>query len=208
MLQGAGTTIKGCLHSGSQCAHDLQPKSCPGRNNSIPANCTAACTICGAVCNGRQVTQTGFGINTAQLGTLSSAFMVGYMVACFGCAHLIHRVPPFKLVAVTGFVWSIAAVLSGLPGLLCDRGSTQFCEWYWLTLAARVFSGVGEAGIAVLAVPYIDDRVSSAKKGMHLAAYFMTIPVGTALGFIWGGSITELTGGRWYWAYGTSWRPH
>lgn len=64
-------------------------------------------------------------------------------------------------------------------------------------LAGRVLSGVGEAAIAVLAVPYIDDNVDPKKKAFYMSIYFMSLPVGTALGFVWAGAITDSTHGQW-----------
>jgi len=200
IIAGAGTTIKGCLASGDECENS-KAVECPGKK-TVPWNCTSHCRVCGAICDGEEVTQTGFGINTQTLGYLQSSFLVGYMAACLVCAHLVHRVRPFAVLGVAGFVWSIAAVLSGLPNVLCEKkASPHLCEYFWLMLAGRVLSGVGEAAIAVLAVPYLDDVISPNRKGFYMSIYFMSLPVGTALGFVWAGAITSATHNRWEWAF-------
>jgi MFS family permease len=101
------------------------------------------------------------------------------------------------VLGIAGFLWSLAAVISGLPNVLCDKSETNLCGYFWLMLAGRVLSGVGEAAIAVLAVPYMDDNVDPKKKGFYMSIYFMSLPVGTALGFVWAGAITTATNGQW-----------
>lgn len=65
----------------------------------------------------------------------------------------------------------------------------------------RILSGVGEASIAAISVPFIDDMIEPAKKGLYIAIYFTAIPVGTAVGFIWAGQISAATNGQWGWAF-------
>lgn len=88
--------------------------------------------------------------NTPDLyvGLLQSAFIVGFSLAaiCFG--HVIHFVSPFKMVGVGLVVWILAAALSGFAR---QAGS------YQLLCAARMLSGVGEAGFQCVAPPFILD---------------------------------------------------
>jgi len=50
--------------------------------------------------------------------------------------------------------------------------------------------GVGEASFVALASPFIDDRAPPPQKARWLATFYLCIPVGFAVGMIWGGSIT------------------
>ena len=45
-------------------------------------------------------------------------------------------------------------------------------ERYYFLLFARILSGVGEASVASISVPYLDDRAPPEKKGLYLAVYF------------------------------------
>ena len=101
------------------------------------------------------------------------------------------------VLGVAGFMWSASAIISGLPNVLCDKNDEHLCGYFWLMVFGRILSGVGEAASAVLAVPYIDDNVDAEYKALYLSIYFMSLPVGTALGFVWAGAITNATGGQW-----------
>jgi len=41
-------------------------------------------------------------------------------------------------------LWTAAAVLSGLPNVLCDPAEKGLCPYFWLMLVGRIMSGVGE----------------------------------------------------------------
>ena len=54
IIAGAGTTIKGCMPNGDSCSRE-EAVPCPGKNESVPWNCTSHCLVCGAICNGKEV---------------------------------------------------------------------------------------------------------------------------------------------------------
>ena len=114
-------------------------------------------------------------------------YIVGYAVASVSFGHLVHTYPPFKLMAGGLFIWCIAAILSGAA------------PHFWVLVLARMLSGVGEASFQTVVPPFIDDNAPPSKRGLWLALFFMAIPVGTAVGYAWGGNIaTALT---WRWAF-------
>eukprot|EP00039_Didymoeca_costata_P003900 m.70417 g.70417 ORF g.70417 m.70417 type:complete len:516 (-) comp12130_c0_seq1:54-1601(-) len=196
IISGAGTSIKGCLETSDHCSA-FKVKNCTsGSHHHKDQQCTH-CPVCSS-CN---LNQTGFGINTQELGYLQSSFMVGYAGAGLLFANMVHKVQPFRLIGIALSLWVIAVVMCGLSGFYCKRSESKLCDMYYMLLFGRMLSGVGEAAIAAIAVPYIDDRVSPERKGIALATYFTAIPVGTALGFIWGGKITEIFAGKWEWAF-------
>lgn len=200
IIAGAGTTIKGCVHSHEDCSRSIEARTCPSMINATIEDCVS-CRVCNSTCGGEHIEQTGFGINTQQLGYLQSAFMVGYSIACLCIAHLVHIVRPFKIIGVSLTIWIIAVVLSGLPNIFCKDHGEGLCPYFYLMLTGRILSGIGEAAIGTTAVPYLDDRCPPHRKGIYLAIYFMTLPFGTAVGFMWGGGITKWTGNQWQWAF-------
>ena len=114
-----------------------------------------------------------------QIGLLQSMYIVGYAAASVSFGHLVNFYDPFKLMAIGLGVWCVAVILSGLA------------PHFWVLVVARVLSGVGEASFQTVVPPYIDDNAPPAKRGLWLAAFFSAIPVGTAFGFVWGGSIAS-----------------
>jgi MFS family permease len=64
-------------------------------------------------------------------------------------------------------------------------------------IAARVFVGVGEAAYATLAPTIIDDITPPDAKNRALAVFYLAIPVGSALGYVLGGTLLKL----WGWRY-------
>jgi len=50
--------------------------------------------------------------------------------------------------------------------------------------------GVGEASFISLAAPFIDDNAPAAQKTAWLAMFYMCIPTGIALGYVYGGLVS------------------
>jgi hypothetical protein len=73
---------------------------------------------------------------------------------------------------------------------------------YWVLVLARVLSGAGEGSFQTVVPPYIDDHAPPAKRGLWLALFFCGIPVGTALGNVYGGFISTALSWRWAFALG------
>ncbi|KAE9448414.1 hypothetical protein C3L33_19692, partial [Rhododendron williamsianum] len=126
-----------------------------------------------------------FNLNNFEDGVLSSAFMVGLLVASPIFASLAKRVNPFRLIGVGLSVWTFAAAGCGLS---FDFWSINIC---------RMLVGVGEASFISLAAPFIDDNAPVAQKTAWLAMFYMCIPAGVALGYVYGG----LVGGYSNWRF-------
>jgi len=120
----------------------------------------------------------------AYLGSLSSAFVLGYAMSGLLFANLVHRFAPFKVMSVGLLIWVTAIFLSGVS------------PHYWTLLISRGLSGVGEASFQCVVPPFIDDTAPPAQRSLWLALFFMAIPVGTALGFVWGGILAPHVGWR------------
>lgn len=63
---------------------------------------------------------------------------------------------------------------SGLAPYLLSHNS------FYILVASRVLSGVGEASFQTVVPPYIDDNAPPLKRGLWLSIFYMAIPVGTA----------------------------
>ncbi|KAL3538745.1 hypothetical protein ACH5RR_002111 [Cinchona calisaya] len=142
------------------------------------------CTESGT-CSGGSGIQGDFNLNNFKDGVLSSAFMVGLLVASPIFASLAKSVNPFRLIGVGLTVWTIAVAGCGLS---IDFWSISIC---------RMFVGVGEASFISLAAPFIDDNAPATQKTAWLGMFYMCIPCGTAVGYIYGGVV----GGHLNWRY-------
>lgn len=109
------------------------------------------------------------------LGTLATAFIVSYLIFSPFAGQIGDRFPRKYLVAVAVFVWSLATVASGLS------------RTYHQLILARAFTGIGEAGYATVAPSMISDVFPKARRGSALSIFYAALPVGSAIGFTFGG---------------------
>ncbi|KAM1794102.1 hypothetical protein ACFX14_034316 [Malus domestica] len=142
------------------------------------------CTDSG-ICTAGTGIQGEFHLNNFQDGVLSSAFMVGLLIASPIFASLAKSVSPFRLIGVGLSVWTFAIV-----GCACSLG-------FWSITIFRMLVGVGEASFISLAAPFIDDNAPAAQKTAWLAIFYMCIPSGYALGYVYGGVVGSHTNWRY-----------
>ncbi len=119
----------------------------------------------------------------AMIGLTAMAFMVTYMLAApiFG----LLRLKRWWIVAFGVALWSLA---SGATGLATTFGAL---------LLTRCFVGIGEAAYGPIAPTLIADMFPLKERGKMLSWFYLAIPVGSALGFIFGGLIAAWLGWRW-----------
>lgn len=119
----------------------------------------------------------------AMIGLLAMAFMVTYMLAApiFGLLSLKR----WWIVAGGVAVWSLA---SGASGLATTFGGL---------LLTRCLVGIGEAAYGPVAPTMIADMFPLKERNRMLSWFYLAIPVGSALGFIFGGLIAAWLGWRW-----------
>ncbi|CAH9084582.1 unnamed protein product [Cuscuta epithymum] len=154
-------------------------------SNGVNGN-PRTCTKSGACTSGSGI-QGEFKLTNFEDGVISSAFMVGLLVASPIFASLAKRVNPFRLIGVGLSVWTLATAGCG------------FSINFWSILICRMFVGVGEASFISLAAPFIDDNAPISQKTAWLAMFYMCIPTGIALGYVYGGMVgSHLT---WHWAF-------
>src|SRR5689334_16218628 len=123
--------------------------------------------------------QDQFQLSDSELGTVETAFMIGYMLTSPIFGRLGDRYARKHLIAAGVAIWSIATVISGLT------------VGFWSMFAARVAVGVGEASYATLSPTIIDDLADQKTKNRDLSIFYAAIPVGVALGYVLGGILAE-----------------
>jgi len=128
--------------------------------------------------------QAEFGRTDAQMGVLSSSFLVVYALASPATGVLGDRLPRKWFVGGGVLVWSLATLWSGQ--------ARSFEE----LLLARALIGIGEAGYAAVAPGMISDLYDVRRRGRMLSLFYAALPVGSALGFTLGGAIGQHHGWR------------
>ncbi|KAG6409044.1 hypothetical protein SASPL_132119 [Salvia splendens] len=138
------------------------------------------------VCTPGSGIQGEFDMTNFEDGVISSAFMVGLLVASPVFASSAKSVNPFRLIGVGLSVWTVAVTFSG------------FSFNFWSMAVARMLVGVGEASFISLAAPFIDDNAPVTQRTAWLGAFYMCIPTGIAVGYVYGGLISTF---GWRWAF-------
>ncbi|HEY5912956.1 MAG TPA: MFS transporter, partial [Verrucomicrobiae bacterium] len=130
-----------------------------------------------------------FGLNFGDSGRTVTAFMLGYFLTSPFFGYLGDRFPRKWLIAFGIFVWSIGTVLTG------------FATGFGMLLGFRVLVGLGEASYATISPSLISDAYGPEKRNNALTVFYVAIPVGAALGYILGGTISS----HWSWREAFIW---
>ncbi|MFN8176371.1 MAG: MFS transporter [bacterium] len=128
--------------------------------------------------------QESFRLTDAQTGWVIGAFMFGYFLTSPIFGALGDRYRRRGLIALGVGIWSLATAGSGMAA------------GFLSLLLARVIVGVGEASYATLSPTIIDDLSDSRSKTRNLAIFYAAIPLGSALGYVAGGSLEHAFGWR------------
>src|SRR5438477_2636739 len=118
-------------------------------------------------------------------GTLGTAFLFTYMLAAPALGWLSDRFSRWIIIGLAVVLWSLASGASGL--------ATTFI----LLFITRVFVGIGEGGYGPAAPTVLADLFPLQTRGRVMAIFCAAIPVGSALGYVLGGWISEHLGWRW-----------
>ncbi len=118
-----------------------------------------------------------FKINYQTSGIAFTAFMIGYFVTSPFFGYLGDRASRKWLIAAGIFVWSLGTVLTGFAGTIT------------VLLVYRVLVGVGEASYATISPGLISDNFEPRRRNNALTIFYVAIPVGYALGYLFGGEI-------------------
>jgi MFS family permease len=128
--------------------------------------------------------QKEFVLSDEQLGFLTSAFFVCYMIAAPLIVPLADRFPRRRIMAAGAFVWSLATLLSAVT------------HNYDELLLRHVIVGIGEATFVAISPAFLADLFPEGIRGRVMGLFYLATPVGSALGYIVGGYLGHHYGWR------------
>ena len=131
--------------------------------------------------------KTDLHLSDTELGILGSAFMIFYMVSAPLLGWLGDRMSRTRLGSCGLSLWSFATLFAGLA------------SGYRTLLAARTVVGIGEASFGTVAPGLLSDYFPKEKRGRILSFFYLAIPVGSALGYLFGGLLGQRFG--WHSAF-------
>ena len=121
------------------------------------------------------------GLTDSQMGLLGGpAFAIVYSTLALPIAWLADRKSRTTIIAAALAVWSAFTALCGLA------------TGFWTLFGARMGVGVGEAGGVAPSYSLVSDDVPKAQRARALAVYSFGVPIGTALGYLFGGILAAL----------------
>ena len=132
----------------------------------------------------QELIKAEFSVDDKDIGFLTSAFFICYMVAAPLIAPLADRFPRKYIMAAGAFVWSAATLL------------TAITHTYDELLLRHIIVGIGEATFVVFSPAYLSDLFPERMRGRVLSIFYLAIPVGTAFGYIIGGQLGAAHGWR------------
>jgi len=128
--------------------------------------------------------QRQFHANDAQMGLLTNAFFFVYMLAAPLTGWLGDRLPRKPLIVAGAVLWSVATLLTGVV------------HSYTALLVRHAIVGVGEATFSVFAPALLADYFPESARNRVYSLFYLTIPVGGAIGYILGGVVGQHYGWR------------
>ena len=128
--------------------------------------------------------QKEFGSNDAQMGLLTTAFFFTYMIAAPLTGWLGDRMPRKPLIILGALLWSAATLF------------TADVHSYQTLLLRHALVGIGEATFSIFAPAMLADYYPEIDRNRILSIFYVTIPVGAALGYLLGGTLGQHYGWR------------
>lgn len=119
--------------------------------------------------------QNEFHVNDAQLGRLTTVFLIFYTLAAPFMGPLADRYSRRIIIACGAFAWSGATLL------------TAVTHSYDALLIRHTLVGVGEASFVTISPTVVADLFPESVRGRVLGFFYLAIPVGFALGYPIGG---------------------
>jgi MFS transporter, Spinster family, sphingosine-1-phosphate transporter len=123
----------------------------------------------------------------------SSAFWMGMLMTAFLVVYMVTA-PIFGILADRWRRWAIVG-LGVIGGGMASAG-TGMVSTFGMLLVMRMLVGLSEAAYGPAAPTLISDTFPLARRGLALSLFYMAIPVGSALGYIYGGWMLSFTG-KW-----------
>jgi MFS transporter, Spinster family, sphingosine-1-phosphate transporter len=128
--------------------------------------------------------QSEFALSNVQIGYLTSAFLLFYMVAAPFVGPLADRYSRKIIIVLGAIFWSALTLL------------TAVTHNYTELLIRHTLVGIGEATFVTIAPTFVADMFPENKRGRILGVFYLAIPVGTAAGYLLGGNLGAHHGWR------------
>lgn len=136
------------------------------------------------ILNGAQpLIQQEFHATDEQMGALTTAFFLTYMIVAPLSGWLGDWLRRKPLIIIGAILWSLATL------------STAFVQSYWSFYARRALVGIGEATFGIYAPAVLSDFYEDRDRNRILSIFYLAIPVGAACGYLAGGELGSL----WSW---------
>jgi MFS family permease len=128
--------------------------------------------------------QREFHATDQQMGALTTAMFVFYMLAAPLTGWLGDRFRRKPLIIAGAILWSVATL------------GTAWVHDYWTLYLRHALVGVGEATFCIFAPAVLADFYPERDRNRVLSIFYLAIPVGAALGYLAGGELGTLWGWR------------
>ncbi len=128
--------------------------------------------------------QREFHSTDQQIGALTTALFVCYMIAAPLTGWLGDWLPRKPLIIAGAVLWSLATL------------ATFWVHDYRTLYIRHALVGVGEATFGIFAPAVISDFYSERERNRVLSIFYIAIPVGAALGYLAGGQMGPIWGWR------------
>ena len=112
-----------------------------------------------------------------------ASFALFYTITGLFLGKIVDTKSRVKIIAFSVFLWSLATAVSGI--------SRSFFQLF----LARVFVGVGEAGLSPATYSLLGDLFDAKKRSLAIAIYGAGIYLGTGLAFLLGGKLVGYLSG-------------
>lgn len=135
----------------------------------------------------------------ALLGILATCFMASFMIFAPIFGIFCTKIKRWHLIGYGVVFWSLASGLSGLSGTVAKLNESStvngfpvgiivaFVGSYAFLAITRCLVGVGEAAYGPIAPTILSDLYPEKSRGMIMSIFYGAIPVGSALGYAFGG---------------------
>jgi predicted MFS family arabinose efflux permease len=128
--------------------------------------------------------QRDFHSTDHQMGALTTALFLFYMIAAPATGWLGDRLPRKPLIIAGAVLWSLATL------------ATVWVHGYWTFYIRQALVGIGEATFGIFAPAVLADFYPDRERNRILSIFYLAIPVGAALGYLAGGQIGPAFGWR------------
>jgi MFS family permease len=135
-----------------------------------------------------QPMKVALGLSDTEAGSLQTVFFLGMAAFSLPVSFLVDRWSRRKAVGLMALVWSAFTFATGLG------------RSYLGVLFPRAVVGVGEAAFAAGGTAWITGVYPPASRGRAMGIFYLFTPLGTSLGFVLGGLISQRMGG-WYYPF-------